>query len=277
MRIRNKRFFLFARHAQRGIKRPASLPFQRGQALVEFLYVSLAMVPVFLLLPMIGKYQDVAHATQMASRYAALDSIVHHNGTVTGQKGADSLANEIRHRFFGQSRDLIQATDGQVVQPPSNPAWQTPFGRPLIAAPNDVSVNTVSGLGASDRDIFNQQGTTGAGLANRMQLPAGGLYRANVAVQLANLPDQLSLIEPFNDLNLNINRHTVILHETWSANHPSTVEQRTATLVPVAQDLRSIESTLNTLVQGVDMGRSGPQFNRLEMWRDMVPSDRIRP
>jgi hypothetical protein len=48
----------------------------RGQALTEFLLVSLALIPLFLLLPMIGKYQDINHATQMASRYAAFDAIL---------------------------------------------------------------------------------------------------------------------------------------------------------------------------------------------------------
>lgn len=44
---------------------------QRGQALTEFLVISVAMVPLFLLMPVIAKYQDVSHSTQMASRYSA--------------------------------------------------------------------------------------------------------------------------------------------------------------------------------------------------------------
>lgn len=278
MQMRSNRYFIWATgQLRRHTKPSALLSSQRGQALVEFLYVSLAMVPVFLLLPMIGKYQDVAHATQMASRYAALDSIAHHNGTSAGQKSPEVLANEIRQRFFGQSHDLIQATDGQAGPLSSNPAWQTPFGRPLIAAPEEVDVTTAGAIGTDDTAIFNSPGITGAGLAHSMQLPAGGLFRADVAVQLANLPAQLALIEPFDSINLIISRRTVILHDTWAANHPAAVEHRVVALVPVAQELRHIESTLDLLVRGVDMGRAGPRFNRLEMWRDMVPSDRIRP
>ena len=47
-----------------------------GQALTEFLVVSLVLIPLFLLIPMIGKYQDISHATQLASRYAAFDAVL---------------------------------------------------------------------------------------------------------------------------------------------------------------------------------------------------------
>ena len=53
-------------------RRSQAGPFsQQGQALTEFLVASLVVVPLFLLIPMIGKYQDMAHNTLMASRYVA--------------------------------------------------------------------------------------------------------------------------------------------------------------------------------------------------------------
>lgn len=52
---------------------------QAGQALVEFLAMAAPLLGLFLLMPMIGKYQDIAHATQMASRYAAFDATVHND------------------------------------------------------------------------------------------------------------------------------------------------------------------------------------------------------
>ena len=36
----------------------------RGQALTEFLVISLVLISLFLLLPVIGKYQDISHASQ---------------------------------------------------------------------------------------------------------------------------------------------------------------------------------------------------------------------
>jgi len=259
---------------------------QKGQALIEFIYLSLAMVPLFLLMPMIGKYQDVSHATQMASRYVALDAIAHNSASSTGNKTPAVISNEVRQRFFGNSEAFIQATDGQTNVLPVNPVWRTPFGQRLIASSADIQITfgdqdkawpspTQGYVGASDRKIFNQQNLSGLALADRMGLPSNGMFQANVSVRLANLPNGLSLIEPFNNINLQITRSTVVLHDTWAANNPATVEQRSAELVPVAQGLRDIESELDLLVQGVDMGRAGPRFNRLDRWRDMVPGDRI--
>ena len=37
----------------------------RGQALTEFLVISLVLIPLFLLLPVIGKYQDISHASRL--------------------------------------------------------------------------------------------------------------------------------------------------------------------------------------------------------------------
>lgn len=57
-----------------------ALGMQQGQALAEFPAISVAMVPLFLLIPVIAKYQDISNSTQMASRY------------------------EVRRRFFQQFR-----------------------------------------------------------------------------------------------------------------------------------------------------------------------------
>ena len=46
---------------------------QSGQALVEFLAMALALVPLFVLIPLVGRLQDQAHAVEMSSRFAAFD------------------------------------------------------------------------------------------------------------------------------------------------------------------------------------------------------------
>lgn len=46
---------------------------QRGQALVEWLVVALALLPLFVLVPVLGRLQDQAHQVEMASRQAAFD------------------------------------------------------------------------------------------------------------------------------------------------------------------------------------------------------------
>ena len=72
---------------------------QRGQALLEFLVIAAALVPLFLMLPMIAKYQDIAHSTLIASRYAAFDDMVR-NAAQNKQKPIEQLQDEVRRRFL---------------------------------------------------------------------------------------------------------------------------------------------------------------------------------
>jgi hypothetical protein len=57
---------------------------ESGHALMEFLVVSVALLPLFLLIPVIAKYQSIAYATQIASRYAAFDGLVRNDGSSFG-------------------------------------------------------------------------------------------------------------------------------------------------------------------------------------------------
>ena len=75
---------------------------QTGQALIEFLVVALALLPLFLLIPVIAKYQSIAQATQMASRYAAFDGLVR-NEVQNSSKPLDQLQDEVRRRIFSNS------------------------------------------------------------------------------------------------------------------------------------------------------------------------------
>ena len=47
-----------------------------GQSAVEFLVLALALLPLFLLLPLLGKYLDLGHATEHAARYVAFESAI---------------------------------------------------------------------------------------------------------------------------------------------------------------------------------------------------------
>ena len=90
-------------------QQPASRP-AAGQALTEFLVVALALIPLFLLVPMIAKYQDISHFTQLASRYAAFDAMTR-NDSVSTWKPEAQLADEVRRRFFSNSDAPIKTGD----------------------------------------------------------------------------------------------------------------------------------------------------------------------
>lgn len=256
-----------------------------GQALTEFLVIAVALVPLFLLLPMIGKYQDLAHATQMASRYAAFDATSF--GGVNGYnpwKPPSQLASELQRRFYGNAGAPIKTGDvAGNFDAHRNVFWRDPYGRPLIQDFNDVTVSfgnnsgtQVGGFSASqDGRPFDQVPFANA---DTIGLAAAGVYTANVAVALANLPQGIRSVAPFDSLDLSISRHTSLLFDPWSS--PTTVktEQRVGTLAPLNGALGALSPVLDVAIRILDMDEvSTPKFGDLREWRDVVPTDRLVP
>lgn len=245
----------------------------RGQALTEFLIVSLVLIPLFLLIPMIGKYQDISHATQMASRYAAFDAVLR-NDSQNSWKPPRQLEAELRQRTYGP------AGAGIVTAPESGPVlrdnWSDPYGNALIRTSEDVSLTFGVNRGATPEEGYAAIDDTAVfPLAGVAGLGSRGLYRANVAVALANLPAGLKSVEPFNQLNLRIERHASVLPDPWTAHSPAQTEQRAGVLAPISHVMP--EALIAAAVAAIDMNAVAPPvFGDLKRWRDLVPLDRLR-
>lgn len=246
-----------------------------GQALTEFLVISLVLMPLFLLIPVIGKYQDISHATQLASRYAAFDAVLR-NDSQNSWKAPEALAAEVRQRFFGVTGAAV-VTDAQG-QPAIRDGWSDPYSHPLIAAPADITLSFGAGRGATHGEAYDQAGSGDTAifpLASATGLGSKGLYRANVGVSLANLPAGLRSIEPFDQIDLRIERQATVLPDPWMANSPAQAESRIARLAPVNAVLP--EALIAATIEVVEMASVKPlAFGRLALWRDVVPLDRLR-
>jgi hypothetical protein len=247
----------------------------RGQALTEFLVISLVLLPLFLLIPVIGKYQDINHATQLASRYAAFDAVLR-NGSHNQWKDVDVLAAEVRQRFFGKPDAAI--VTGMKDKPAIREGWNDPYAHPLIAAASSVSLSFGAKHGKTHDDAHDGAHSGDASLfwlAPAAGLSSRGLYRANVGVALVNLPAGLRSIEPFDQINLRIERHATVLPDPWTANSPEQTEMRASKLAPI--NALMPEELISLAIQVVDMTSvKPPAFGKLERWRDVVPADRLR-
>lgn len=257
---------------------------QHGQALSEFLVIAFALIPLFLLIPVIAKYQDITHATQMASRYAGFDSTTRNDSQSTW-KSESQLADEIRRRFFGNSAAPIKTNDvAGDFKAHRNPFLNDLQGNPLIRNFSDVNVTFGGSNGsshanalseASDGEPFNKIPVANA---NAMGLPSRGIYTANVSVTLARLPSDIKSIEPFNSIDLSIQRHTSLVIDPWNARSPAEAEDRFGKLVPLNHALAPIQVLVDIAVTLVDLaGVKPPKFGRLQQWRDVVPEDRLAP
>ncbi len=257
---------------------------QRGQALAEFLVVSVALLPLLLLIPLIGKYQDISNATHLASRYVAFEAITRNDTNPSGWKSEAELAADVRKRFFSNVNAAIKTNDSPgTTREDQNQFWRDPQDNPLIRDINaDISISFGTAQGASHGDGFEaaSDGLPFIPLSGALQLQAKGIYTANVRVAVANLPAGLRFYEPFDGINLTINRATSLALDPWTASTPQQVESKIAAspiLFPVGT-LEPIGGIVNAAVTVIDLpgGLSGPKLGKLDFWSDVVPEDRLR-
>jgi hypothetical protein len=246
----------------------------RGQALTEFLAIALVLLPLFLLLPMIGKIQDIAHQTQMASRHAAFDAVLR-NDSHNRFKPPQDIERELRHRFFGVAGAIKTGSLPEAFSP--RPDWSDPYANPLISTPGDVTLSFGPSHGNAHRDAWIAASDTERFLlASPLGLDSKGIYQVNVSAKLANLPAGLKLIEPFDQLNLRIERHASVLIDPWTARSPVQAEERFGRVAAVNAPLQKIAPLVGAMIEYVDLsGVTPPSFGTLERWRDLVPADRV--
>lgn len=269
----------------------------RGQALTEFLVVALALIPLLLLIPVIAKYQDIAHATQMASRYVAFDALVR-NDEVSSWKPVGQLEEEVRRRFFGNSDAPVKTNDtAGNFNADRNAFWVDPRGNALIADfADDVKVTFGFGASAtqadgfataSDGEPFRSDLLNGVpfNVSDKLGLPARGIYTGNVSVALLNLPAGLKSYEPFDKINLSIRRHTSLVLDTWTGKDAGSVQARldNPLIFPgeLLEPVKPVVDAAVTIVESPSCFGSGgctpgPKLGELDFWRDVVPSDRLR-
>lgn len=269
----------------------------RGQALVEFVVICLVMVPLLLLVPVIAKYQDISHATQMASRYVAFEAMTRNDG-MGSFKPVNQLAGETRRRFFSNPDAPIKTNDtaGNFLSN-RNLFWLDPVGNSLISdfdadvslgfGPANSPDHTGAFSSASDGAPFSKPSIDVAGT---LGLQSRGIYTANVTVALGNIPSATGgltkTFDEFRNINLRIVRHTSVAIDPWTAGSPKVVESRIAkpTLVPgnLLSSLKPLTDVAVTLVESPKclpdcFGSSlGPRLGELDIWRDVVPEDRLR-
>lgn len=236
-----------------------------GASTVEFLVVALAVVPLFIAMPLVGKYLDVMHSTEVASRYVAFEGTI--ANTSSAWKSDASLAAEVRRRFFSNSDAPIKTNDvAGDFDAHRNPLWTDHRGDPLLAQFNaDVSVTTeVSSNSAPAAAVF--AGSSG------FRLPQGNQYRATVTVR----PRNVAGFVPFDQLGLAMSRHTTILVDTWAARDNAMVKSKVEKAGLLAYPIAPLE------LIGAGIGQApklvldpGMDVNNIDT--EVVPRDRLQP
>lgn len=243
---------------------------QTGQSTVEFVVLSLIMVPLLLIVPLLGKYMDIAQATAEASRYTAFEGTVRHSSSVAGWKSDGELATEVRRRFFSNSDAHIKTHDvAGDFNAHRNTLWFDHRGKPLLPKfANNVGVKTT-------RESMSQP--FGAFHTASLGLPQNNLYTGLVNVAVANI----AALEPFDTLDLSISRSTTLLVDPWASQGPASIKSRIRNngsdpLGPFPY--KPLEALGSNPVVGLaltlfEFGASPPKIGLVDP--DRVPADRV--
>ena len=259
----------------------------RGQALTEFLTITLALVPLFLLAPMLGKVQDMSHGTLLASRYVAFDAAIRNDGS-SGFKPAAQLADEAKRRVLGAADAPIKTGDvAGDFRAHQNRLWRTPNDKSLIEHFADDVTLTFGAERKADRLAAVEPTADAAPFtptSELLGLTATGIHTANISVRLAKLSESGKFFEPFDKLELAMTRSTSLVVNYWSARGPGDskgeVEQRIGgnpALFPggALAEVAGVVGAATTMIDA-PVALPAPRLGQLEFWRDLVPEDRLK-
>lgn len=130
---------------------------QRGQSMTEFVVAaSFVMVPLFIIVPTVGKYIDMKQATVQAARYSSWEYTANYislkdqpdgftaiSRSQLPQKSSTVVANEARQRFFSKTDMKISSTidKGGYDSGSRNPLWTFHNGLPMYIDKTNNSIN----------------------------------------------------------------------------------------------------------------------------------------
>lgn len=240
---------------------------QCGQSSVEFVALSFVLVPLMLIVPLLGKYMDIAQTTAVASRYVAFEGTTRNTSSVDGWKSDAELAQEVRRRFFSNSDAPLKTNDAAGdFNAHRNTLWFDHRNDPLLPEfDQNIQVSTT-------KESFGQP--VGAIFASNFGLSEVNLYTGHVNVGIADVAD----LEPFDAIGLSVNRHTALLTDPWSASGSNAVRSKVknAGAAFPYQALQVVATPVIPLIQLFEKlpgGAPPPDIGRVSP--DRVPADRL--
>lgn len=211
-----------------------------GTAATEFIAMLALFVPMFLLIPYMGKVADMNHTAAQASRYGAWERVV----APGDAKSAGVIATEARRRLFSRMGAPIVTGQGVIDQNNErNVLWVDHAGARMLVNYDDVCLaesegDTPGKVAGAVTDAMASFGQLLEKLPSAVR-PSGkfdvntrGLMRAEIAVNIAG-----TVVKPL-DAGTNCDgetntpifvcarRHNVILADNWDASSPAQVETR---------------------------------------------------
>lgn len=264
---------------------------QRGQAMSEFVITGvLFLIPVFLLVPLFGKYIDMKGQAVLGARYAAWERTVWYGGTSASvdwpgaAKSTDEISNEVRQRVFSEGAGIASGdkSAGSFGGSGVKTHWYNRDGSAMLANYNSVAQATENkDTPGIANDVLNLLVTV-ADAIGPFNLEMKGLQVADVSVTATTLPIGMSLSgdasKSFNPGPLTFSDRSAVLSNTWAANGASHVKSQTQGLTPTSIFQNPVVKVIWDVARIAFGVVAAPELLFLEIGKvepDVVPPDRL--
>ncbi|RJG05333.1 hypothetical protein D3870_04245 [Noviherbaspirillum cavernae] len=268
--------------------------------MIELLIVAgFVLVPLFLAIPLVGKYLDMRAAAVQTSRYAAWERTVWFGGDAASSigwfgvdrkwqanaKSDDQIRRELGVRYLSETgpADAFSNNDRNAgdFSGGSKMLWQDRNGQKLLANYSDIqnSVSNSQAPGTLNKildPIANFAATLGP-----FTLEMNGEYAATVTIKVKDIDYDHFLAKAS---TANFSETNVLLANGWSANGPddpakTSTKQQTKGLVPFSIFTAELGGVpiMEYLQTAVSVFL--PEFSKLELGKiepDKVPADRLK-
>lgn len=267
--------------------------------MIELVIVaSLVLVPLFLAIPLLGKYLDVRAAAVQTSRYAAWERTVWFGGDAASSIGwfgvdhkwdaisktDDQIRREIGVRQLSEtSTDAFSSSDRSAssFKGGSKALWQDRTGQQLLANYSDIQNTVGNNQAPGTLNVILDPIANFASTLGPFVLEMNGEYAARVTIKIKDLDTDHFLAKSSTS---NFTEANVLLANGWSANGPdnpakTSVKQQAKGLVPTSIFAAEVEGVkIMDYILGA-LSVILPEASKLEPGKiepDNVPADRLK-
>lgn len=259
----------------------AGMARQRGQSLMEVAVLCAVLVPLFLLVPILGKYIHIRQTTHQAARAAAWQATVSPDYAIPNTAEMRNLTID-RHFATSDAPIRSRASTGNANQRLGNPLLNTFSNQPLMER-GDIRVNAYKNDGVPGM-LDNIAGLIGK-IPGDFPPNEKGLVTSNLTVDIQDIRlangSAAAFLEPFDTLGLRMQASNTLLADPWNASgagegnrpHRRTVLAQVRGLVP-ASNL----SKAGGVLDGLDVIPMFGVLSKLDpgyIEPDVVPYDKL--
>jgi hypothetical protein len=252
----------------------------------------LFLIPLFLIIPMMGKYGDVKAASAQTARYVAWERTVWYGGSASAAswpgnaKSENDIKNEARRRVtaFGTTISDSDKSANSFLQSGGRNLWHNRNGVAMLNSWDDASIGNISNTSVPN-DVATGgvlAAITGVTAITGFHLETKGFYKGTSDIAINTKPIGATLdgstAGRFDPGVLHFTDKNVILANGWGANGSAHVKTQTAGIAPLGLLGDSALGPVLNVAKCVALVAFAPEFCMLEIGKiepDIVPPDRL--